>query len=101
METVKDIYYKIKLNCELPVAMLSYIIFDGKIYNFNSLCVSFREDNAGIKSMEKVASEDYFYAFVNSEKGKDFVKKNKQQITKVYSNMVLQNAGYGFKVCKN
>jgi len=98
---IRYIYYKIKAESELPVAMLTYIIFDGKTYSFKTLCVNFREDDVSLKNMYKAAGEENFYAFANSEKGEEFIEENKEALAQAFTGMVLQNAGYGTRVCKN
>ena len=43
---MREIYFKIKQNCELPVAMLNYTYkdFDGVIHPFSNIFVDFKED---------------------------------------------------------
>lgn len=102
MEKIKRIYYKIKSTCDLPVVSIGYIIIKKNIYECgNTLCINLRDDENSLKDMGKISSEDGFYAFVHSKKGKKFIENNKQSLTQAYKNMVLKNAGLGVKICKN
>ena len=52
---MREIYFKIKQNCELPVAMLNYTYkdFDGVIHPFSNIFVDFWKNNS-IKITPKV-----------------------------------------------
>ena len=101
-ETIEQIYYKIKNESELSAAMLMYITFNNNTYNGgNSICVDFKNDKESIGILKKIQSKKDFYAFWNSKKGKKFYKDNEKPIKEIYTNMILQNAGYGYKLCKN
>ena len=77
---MKDIYFKIKQNCELPVAVLSYTYkdFDGVIHPFNNIFVDFKEDEKNIKKMEAIKEKhaQFFMFFNNSDEGIEFWKNN-------------------------
>ena len=102
-ETIEQIYHKIKSESELPVGMLMYITytknngFDGG----NNICIDFKSDKESIDKLKEISNKEYFYAFWNSKKDKKFYNDNKKVIINTYTNMVLQNAGYGNKICKN
>ena len=65
---MREIYFKIKQNCELPVAMLNYTYkdFDGVIHEKN------------IEKMEAIKNKygSFFMFFNNSDEGIDFWKNN-------------------------
>lgn len=77
---MKEIYFKIKQNCELPVARLTYSYkdFDGVIHPFNDICVDFKEDENNIKQMEAIKEKyaQFFMFFNNSDEGVEFWKNN-------------------------
>ncbi len=77
---MKEIYFKIKQNCVLPVARLTYSYkdFDGVIHPFNDLCVDFKEDENNIKQMESIKEkyDQFFMFFNNSDEGVEFWKNN-------------------------
>jgi len=102
METIKSIYRNIKVTSGLPVAIIKFITYKNNKYELgNTLFLNFHDDGENIKKMRLVSKSDGFYAFVNSKKGEKFIEKNKEAISRAYCNMVLQNAGYGKKICKN
>lgn len=102
METIEQIYYKIKSESELPIGMYMYIIFNGIKYECgNSIIIDFHDDKESIEKMKRISEKEGFYAFFHSEKGKDFFEKNKKAIAQAWTNMVLVNADYGEKICKN
>jgi hypothetical protein len=77
---MKEIYFKIKQNCELPVAVLNYTYkdFDGVIHPFNNIFVDFKEDEKNIKQMEAIKDKyaQFFMFFNNSDEGIEFWKNN-------------------------
>jgi hypothetical protein len=77
---MKEIYFKIKQNCELPVAILNYTYkdFDGVIHPFNKIFVDFKEDEKNIKQMEAIKDKyaQFFMFFNNSDEGIEFWKNN-------------------------
>lgn len=77
---MKEIYFKIKQNCELPVAILNYTYkdFDGVIHPFNNIFVDFKEDEKNIKQMEAIKDKyaQFFMFFNNSDEGIEFWKNN-------------------------
>ena len=82
---MKDIYLKIKQECKLPVAKLTYTYkdFEGVIHPFNSILVDFTEDENNIKKMEDIKEKygDFFMFFNNSDEGVEFWKNNSIKIT--------------------
>lgn len=104
METIEQIYHKAKLKCPIPVGIEAYIVIDeNKVHQFHSLMLDFHEEAIpdSVKKMKDVSKKEGFYAFVHSEKGEEFIEKNKMKIAQAWTNMVLCNAGYGEKICKN
>jgi hypothetical protein len=85
---MRKIYFKIKRNCELPVAMLNYTYkdFDGVIHPFNNILVDFKEDEKNIEKMENIKLKygQFFMFFNNSNEGIEFWKNN--PITLVHTN---------------
>ena len=77
---MREIYFKIKQNCELPVAVLTYTYkdFDGVIHPFNNIFVDFNEDEKNIEKMENVKEKyaQFFMFFNNSDEGVEFWKNN-------------------------
>jgi tRNA A58 N-methylase Trm61 len=77
---MREIYFKIKQNCELPVAMLNYTYkdFDGVIHPFDNIFVDFKEDEKNIEKMESVKKKygQFFMFFNNSDEGIEFWKNN-------------------------
>ncbi len=75
---IKKIYYQIKKESLLPVAMLYYLYKDNNniIQIGKYIVVDFNEDEKSIKQMEKIAKTDGFMFFVNSNKGKKWLKEN-------------------------
>lgn len=77
---MKEIYFKIKQNCELPVAMLTYTYkdFDGVIHSFDKIFVDFKEDEKNIEKMEAIKEKygSFFMFFNNSDEGIEFWKNN-------------------------
>jgi len=77
---MREIYFKIKQRCELPVGILSYSYkdFDGVIHPFKDICVNFSEDEKNIAQMEAVKNKyrEFFMFFNNSDEGVEFWKKN-------------------------
>tara|TARA_R100000900_G_scaffold139133_1_gene118584 strand:- start:832 stop:1089 length:258 start_codon:yes stop_codon:yes gene_type:complete len=82
---MREIYFKIKQNCELPVAMLNYTYkdFDGVIHPFSNIFVDFKEDEKNIEKMEAVKNKygSFFMFFNNSDEGIEFWKNNSIKIT--------------------
>jgi hypothetical protein len=82
---MREIYFKIKQNCELPVAMLSYTYkdFDEIIHPFNTILVDFQEDEKNIEKMENVKKKygEFFMFFNHSDEGIEFWKNNPITIT--------------------
>ena len=82
---MREIYLKIKQDCELPKAMLTYSYkdFDGVIHPFGKICVDFKEDDEiNIKKMEDVKQKygSFFMFFNNSDEGIEFWKSSKINI---------------------
>ena len=81
---MREIYFKIKQNCELPVAVLNYTYkdFDGVI-QFSKIFVDFREDEKNIEKMEATKNKygSFFMFFNNSDEGIDYWKNNPITIT--------------------
>lgn len=106
METIREIYFKAKFKCPLPVGLETYIVLDEKgVYQFHWLPLDFHNDEKiikeSIKQMSNISKKKGFFAFVHSEKGENFIKENEKAIAQAWKNMVLCNAGYGEKICKN
>ena len=103
MKEIKQMYLTLKTNKELPSALLNYITKNKKGYNFgSSVAISYNDPDAfNIDKLKTISETEHFFAFVHSEKGKKFIKENEKQLNKAWTNMVLQNAGYGDKICKN
>ena len=82
---MNEVYYQIKSECKLPVAMLTYTYkdFEGELHPFKSIIVDLKEDETNIKMMEDVKSKygDFFMFFNNSIEGKEFWKNNPIIIT--------------------
>jgi len=82
---MREIYFKIKQNCELPVAMLSYTYKDCDeiIHPFNTILVDFQEDEKNIEKMENVKKKygEFFMFFNHSDEGIEFWKNNPITIT--------------------
>jgi len=82
---MRDIYFKIKQNCELSKAILTYSYkdFDGVIHPFESICVDFKEDDKNIENMEAIKHKygSFFMFFNNSDEGIEFWKNNTITIT--------------------
>ena len=82
---MREIYFKIKQNCELPVAMLNYTYkdFDGVIHPFSNIFVDFKEDEKNIEKMEAVKNKygSFFMFFNNIYEGIEFWKNNSIKIT--------------------
>lgn len=77
---MKKIYLKIKQNCSLPVARLSYTYkdFEGVIHPFGDICVDFKEDEKNIKTMESIKNKygSFFMFFNHSDEGMKFWREN-------------------------
>ena len=77
---MREIYFKIKQNCELPVAILTYTYkdFDGVIHPFNNILVNFKDDEKNIEKMQSIKNkyDSFFMFFNNSDEGIDFWKNN-------------------------
>ena len=77
---MREIYFKIKQNCELPVATLTYTYkdFDGVIHPFNNIFVDLKEDEKNIEKMEAIKNKygSFFMFFNNSNEGIEFWKNN-------------------------
>ena len=82
---MNEVYYQIKSECKLPVAMLTYTHkdFEGVLHPFKKIFVDLKEDEINIKKMEDVKSRygDFFMFFNNSDEGKLFWKNNPITIT--------------------
>ena len=82
---MNEIYYQIKSECKLPVAMLTYTYkdFEGVLHPFETIFVDLKEDGINIKMMEDVKSKygEFFMFFYNSDEGKLFWKNNPIKIT--------------------
>lgn len=82
---MNEVYYQIKSECKLPVAMLTYTYkdFEGVLHPFETIFVDLKEDEINIKMMEDVKSKygDFFMFFNNSDEGKLFWKNNPIKIT--------------------
>jgi hypothetical protein len=80
IKNMREIYFKIKQNSELPKAMLNYTYkdFDGVIQPFNNILVDFKEDDKNIEKMEnaKKKYDSFFMFFNNSDEGIEFWKNN-------------------------
>jgi len=83
---MNEVYYQIKSECKLPMAMLTYTYkdFEGVLHPFETIFVDLKEDESNIKMMEDVKSKygDFFMFFNNSDEGKLFWKNNPIKITK-------------------
>ena len=75
---MKEIYLKIKKECDLPKAVLNYTYkdSDGIIQIGKTLNVDFNEDEKNIKQMEEISNSLGFMFFNNSEEGKKWFKDN-------------------------
>jgi len=77
---MKEVYFKIKQNCELPVGIVTYSYkdFDGTIHPFGTICMDFKEDENNIKKMEEIKQKysNFFMFFNNSDEGIEFWNKN-------------------------
>ena len=91
METVEEIYRKVKEKSEMPVARLTYITLKDNEYGFSDVCVSFNKDEESIKAMTAVSEIEDFYAFANSEKGNAFVEENRAELAMALTKMILSN----------
>ena len=80
---IKEIYFKIKGECELPLAQLgyTYVDFDKVIQIGRTLCVDFNEDEKNIKQMEELSTRAGFMFFNNSNEGKFWFKNNPIKMT--------------------
>ncbi len=82
---MNEVYYQIKSECKLPVAMLTYTYkdFEGVLHPFETIFVDLKEDEINIKMMEDAKSKygDFFMFFNNSDEGKLFWKNNPITIT--------------------
>ena len=82
---MNEVYYQIKSECKLPMAMLTYTYkdFEGVLHLFEKIFVDLKEDEINIKMMEDVKSKygDFFMFFNNSDEGKLFWKNNPIKIT--------------------
>ena len=80
---MRKTYFKIKSECELPVAQLGYVYkdFDGVIQIGRTLFVDFKEDEININKMEDISEKIGFMFFVNSDEGKKWFKENPITIT--------------------
>lgn len=101
METTEEIYYKLKAECDTPVACIMYVTLDDGAYNFNAMNISFREDDLYIGRMADIAALDNFHCFMNSEKGRKFYDEKYDAIKNAWTGMSMQLAGFGDKICKN
>jgi hypothetical protein len=91
METVDQIYKKVKEKSDMPVARLTYITLAESEYRFHDVCVNFNADDESIAAMTKIAEAEDFYAFADSEKGFAFVEENRAEIAMALTNMILSN----------
>ena len=75
---MRKTYFKIKSECELPVAQLGYVYkdFDDVIQMGRTLFVDFKEDEINIKQMEDISKKTGFMFFVNSNEGERWFKDN-------------------------
>lgn len=97
-------YNSIKSKCSLPVANIAYIVLSDNHYQFFAVSVSFREvdKNSTLKTLEDISKTENFFAFCASEKGKEFIVKNKEAISKGLFKSFFGFEGLGYnKVCKN
>lgn len=81
---MREIYFKIKGKCELPVASLTYSYkdFDG-IINLANIFINLKEDEKNIEKMESVKNkyDSFFMFFNNSDEGIEFWKNNPLTVT--------------------
>lgn len=79
---IKDIYYKIKKECELSIASLGYTYKDEYevIQVGATLNVNFMHDELNIQSMTEISQRPGFMFFNNSLEGVEFWKKNKNKV---------------------
>ena len=77
-KNMKETYFKIKGECELPVAQIgyTYVDFDKVIQIGRTLWVDFKEDEKNIKQMEELSTRVGFMFFNNSDVGKSWFKNN-------------------------
>jgi len=77
---MREIYFKIKQDFELPVAILTYSYkdFNGVIHPFSNIRVDFKEDKKNIEKMEGIKQKygSFFMFFNSSDEGIDFWKDN-------------------------
>ena len=83
-ESIREIYFKIKERCEIPICALIYSFknFEGEIV-LRSINVNFYEDEVSIKNMEDIKNKygSHFMFFNNSDEGIEFWKNNPIHLT--------------------
>ena len=80
---MEELYYKIKAECELPVAMIGYTYkdFDNVIQIGSTIWVIFSEDEKNIEKMLELTTRPGFMFFNQSEEGLKWFKDNPITIT--------------------
>ena len=91
--TTKEVYFKVNVLSELPVARLYFTLKDdnGVVQLWGgSLCLDFHNDNEdNIKLMQDMEKIKGFMFWNNSDEGEKWYKENWNMIGKSLSNMVL------------
>lgn len=99
---IEPFYNRIKLQTEMSVINLSYIMLLDNTYQFYASNISLRENDKEdtLKHLNQIASKEGFYAFSNSDKGKKFINENQQTIKEGLYKTFFGFQGLG-RVCKN
>ena len=77
-EHIKNFYFNIKKECDLPIARLfyTYIDFNKIIQIGDSICIHLKEDKKNIELMTELSTRAGFMFFNNSVEGRKWFKEN-------------------------
>ena len=90
--TTREIYYKVYMLTELPVAMVGFVIKDKDdvIQLGSTLWLQFHDGHeVNIKKMQKIEKRKVFLFWVHSPEGEEFFKTNAKEIGGFFARMIL------------
>jgi len=90
--TTREIYYKVYMLTELPVAVVGFVSKDRNdvIQLGECIFISFKDGHeVNIKKMEKIEKRKGFMFWVHSPEGEDFIKTNSKEIGGLFARLIL------------
>jgi len=88
----RDVYYKVYVASELPVAVIGFIVKDkdGVIQLGSTIFINFHDGHeVNIKKMEKIEKRKGFMFWVHSPEGEEFIKTNAKKIGALFAKIML------------